>query len=133
MPKLIATIAVILAITSNAVPAKCFVGESDDTTLTGVLERVTFPGPPNYESIKSGDQPETYFVLRLAKPVCFEESDGSVISAKRLQLFLDANQFSQYRPHLGRTIKLTGQLWAAETGHHHTPLMFTPEARENVR
>ncbi len=87
MPKRIATIAVILAITSNAVPANCFVGESDGATLTGVLERVTFPGPPNYESVESGDQPETDFVLQLAKPICYEESDGNLVSAERLKLF----------------------------------------------
>jgi hypothetical protein len=28
---------------------------------------------------------------------------------------------------------LSGQLWPAETGHHHTPLMFTPANRQDGR
>lgn len=39
-------------------------------TLKGVLTRRTFPGPPNYESIRKGDRPETYWLIELAQPIC---------------------------------------------------------------
>ena len=33
--------------------------------LAGVLDLQTFPGPPNYESIASGDEVERHFYLKL--------------------------------------------------------------------
>ena len=36
--------------------------------LTGSIELQTFPGPPNYESIKGGDETERGFYLRLDSP-----------------------------------------------------------------
>ena len=37
--------------------------------LTGVLFLKTFPGPPNYESIKRGDRPERGWYLKLDKKI----------------------------------------------------------------
>ncbi|MBD7923748.1 DUF4431 domain-containing protein [Xanthomonas bonasiae] len=116
----------LLLAASTAANAQCLPGQPSVVRLTGVLERVTFAGPPNYESTQSGDAPETYFVLRLPAPVCVLDSDQSAISANRLQLFLEPGQYKLFRPRLGKRITLPGELWRAETGHHHTPLMFTP-------
>ena len=54
-------------------PPACLPPEPATVTLSGVLERQTSPGPPNYDSIAAGDAPETYFVLRLEQPVCLSE------------------------------------------------------------
>ncbi len=116
----------VLPAASSAANAQCLPGQPSVVRLTGVLERVTFAGPPNYESVQSGDAPETYFVLRLPAQVCVDDSDQGVISASRLQLFLEPGQYDQFRSQLGKRITLPGELWPAETGHHHTPLMFTP-------
>jgi len=116
----------LLLAASSVANAKCLPGQPATVRLTGVLERVTFPGPPNYESVQSGDAPETYYVLQLPTQICVLDSDQSVISANRLQLFLEPGQYDVFRPQLGKRITLPGELWPAETGHHHTPLMFTP-------
>ncbi|WP_185814688.1 DUF4431 domain-containing protein [Xanthomonas sp. SS] len=116
----------LLLAASTAANAQCLPGQPSVVRLTGVLERVTFAGPPNYESVQNGDAPETYFVLRLPAPVCVLDSDQSAISANRLQLLLEPEQYKLFRPRLGKRITLPGELWPAETGHHHTPLMFTP-------
>jgi len=116
----------LLTAASSAANAQCLPGQPSMVRLTGILERVTFAGPPNYESVQNGDAPETYFVLRLPAPVCVLNSDQSAISANRLQLFLEPGQYKLFRSRLGKRITLPGQLWPAETGHHHTPLMFTP-------
>ena len=116
----------LLLAASTAANAQCLPGQPSVVRLTGVLERVAFAGPPNYESVQSGDAPETYFVLRLPAPVCVLDSDQSAISANRLQVFLAPEQYKLFRPRLGKRITLPGQLWPAETGHHHTPLIFTP-------
>jgi len=121
-----ACLSALLLAASTAANAQCLPGQPSVVRLTGVLERVTFAGPPNYESVQSGDAPETYFVLRLPAPVCVLDSDQSAISANRLQLLLEPEQYKLFRPRLGKRITLPGELWSAETGHHHTPLMFTP-------
>lgn len=43
-------------------------------TLSGTLVRKTFPGPPNYESVKKGDRPETSWFLDLQESVCVNTS-----------------------------------------------------------
>ena len=54
----------------------CLSYETDGVKLTGTISKKTFPGPPNYESIKKGDTPETYRVLQLDKPICTMASSG---------------------------------------------------------
>lgn len=126
MPRNLATPLLLLLAASGAVNAQCLPSQPSVVRLTGVLERVTFAGPPNYEDVQSGDAPETYFVLRLPAQVCVRDSGEGIISADRLQLFLEPAQYDLFRPQLGQRITLPGELWPAETGHHHTPLMFTP-------
>lgn len=116
----------LLLAASSAANAQCLPGQPAVVRLTGVLERVTFPGPPNYESVQDGDEVETYFVLRLPAQVCVRDDDQGVVSAASLQLLLEPGQYDLFRPQLGKRITLPGELWPAETGHHHTPLMFTP-------
>ena len=130
MPRPLALLLPLLLAVSSAANAKCLPGQPATVRLTGVLERVTFPGPPNYESVQSGDAPETYYVLQLPTQVCVIDSDQSVISANRLQLLLEPEQYDVFRPQLGKRITLPGELWPAETGHHHTPLIFTPTGEE---
>ncbi|UYC20796.1 MULTISPECIES: DUF4431 domain-containing protein [unclassified Xanthomonas] len=126
MPRYLACLLpLLLAATTNA-DAQCLPGQPSVVRLTGVLERVTFAGPPNYESIQDGDEAETYFVLRLPAQVCVRDADQGVVSADRLQLLLEPGQYALFRPRLGTRITLPGELWPAESGHHHTPLMFTP-------
>lgn len=43
--------------------------EPAKVVLSGKLDLQTFPGPPNYESIKSGDEIETHFYLKLNRAI----------------------------------------------------------------
>ena len=122
----------LLTATTNSAAA-CLPADPVIVTLSGVLERTTFAGPPNYESTKTGDKAETYFVLRLSKPVCVLTPGQAPLSATRLQLFLASSQYDQFRPKIGQKITVSGRLWPAETGHHHTPLMLTPVQRQAGR
>jgi hypothetical protein len=99
--------------------------------LRGVLARQTFAGPPNFESVRRGDRPETYFVLRLGRPICVDDDpadkEGLNVGAKgvrTIQLMLDQPQYDRFRPMLGRTITLSGAFMSAITGHHHTPILL---------
>jgi hypothetical protein len=92
--------------------------------LRGKIRRETFAGPPNYESIKSGDAPETYWILHLAKPICVsgEEPEKNVSD---IQLILSADQYPRHKGLLGKRVVVSGKLMHAETGHHHTSVLLT--------
>jgi hypothetical protein len=90
---------------------------------------MTFPGRPNYESIKDGDEPETGFYLRSVTPLCTVGSadsmmtDESTLRGIRLvQLLLDSAGYARLRPQLGRVVMLRGRLSVGGTAHYHAPL-----------
>src|SRR5215831_8689740 len=62
----------------------CLSYEPTVVKLTGTIISRTFPGPPNYESIKDGDGPETYWLLVLRRPVCVDQGKpGEFNEAKK--------------------------------------------------
>jgi len=63
-----------LAIGQRATQTQCLSYGPTVVSLTGALVRKTFPGPPNYESVKKGDRPETNWFLDLGEGVCVNES-----------------------------------------------------------
>ncbi len=111
--------------------APCLPYEPDTVAISGSLARKTFPGRPNYESIKDGDEPETGYYLELRAPVCTigspdstEDNNASLQGIRLVQLVLDSAGYDRLRPHLGRRVALRGTLFAAITGHHHAPLLL---------
>ena len=65
----------LLVLTSSSVgqttpQSECLSYEPSVVTLSGTLVRKTFPGPPNYDSVKKGDKPETVWFLDLREDVC---------------------------------------------------------------
>lgn len=96
--------------------------------LTGTISRKTFPGPPNYESIRRGDEPETYWILHLARPICTtadpdNDAEGNV---NDIQLILTPKQYPLYKKFVGgrARVRVTGKLSHAITGHHHTQVLL---------
>ena len=116
-----------LGIVENATAAECFdVSKGQPLLLTGTLDYVVFPGPPNYKDVQGGDAPEPNFVLRLASPICITGDDfanpANPFSA--VQVLESENVAGQLRGLVHRivTLKLKGPL-AAESEHHHEPLV----------
>jgi hypothetical protein len=99
--------------------------------LTGTLIRQTFPGPPNYESVRKGDRAETVWLLVLASPVCVDvdKGDPELNPAKsgvsRIQLEVGAGVYKKYKGLVGTRVVATGTLFAEISGHHHTPVLLT--------
>ncbi len=109
---------------SGEVP--CLPPEPASVTLTGVLARETFPGPPNFDSIADGDAAETYFMLRLDQPICLSEIPDT--SVPMIQLVFLGNATSSYedlQASIGQHLNCRGTLFAWQTGHHHTPILLT--------
>jgi hypothetical protein len=87
--------------------AECVNYEPDLVSLTGKIIRKTFPGPPNYENIKTGDQPETYWILILTKPFCVNaDTNDSLYSSesgiKQVQLVFMGNEYQKYKTFIGK-------------------------------
>jgi uncharacterized membrane protein len=106
--------------------------EDAEINVVGTVARVTFAGPPNYESIADGDKPETYWILTTSQsivicPAGAEKSGGTATNAgqQRLQLVLDNGQYKLYGSLLNQRVSVKGKVWSAQTGHHHTGLLVT--------
>jgi Domain of unknown function (DUF4431) len=105
---------------------ECLAYEPEVVQLIGTINKKTFPGPPNFESVEKGDRPETYWVLQLPDRVCTQPSadNDAENNVTALQLILTEKQYNLYRKFLGRRVNVTGKLSHAQTGHHHTPVLM---------
>jgi hypothetical protein len=90
-----------------------------DVTLTGRLVQQIRPGPPEYESVTSGDQALVIWILQLDRGVCIVGADSSypiAYSEKEIQLVLGSDPYVRtdayraYRDILGKTITVSGRL-----------------------
>ena len=107
--------------------ADCYdVSKGEPQTLTGTLDRVVFPGPPNYKDVQGGDEPEPSYVLRLADPICLKGDEfadpAKPFSAVQLLEADDKSRVLEPLLHRRVTVQLRGPL-AAQSGHHHEPLV----------
>jgi hypothetical protein len=91
--------------------------EPETIHIVGILQREVFPGPPNYENIRTGDSPETVWFVAL------DNDAGKVTETgeRRIQLILPENQYTHL---LNQTVVVTGTLFDAHTVHHHTPVLM---------
>jgi hypothetical protein len=107
----------------------CLSYEPAIVTVTGIINRIDFPGRPNYESIANGDERETYWVLKSDKATCVLGDKDNALNASEpriidIQLVLDSAQYDKYRSLLNTPVAVTGTLFHAHTGHHHTPVLI---------
>lgn len=113
-----------------APPTAACLSHSGRQSLDGVLVARTFAGPPNFESVKDGDRPERYWLLRLPKPICVADDPSDpdmgagAQSVREIQLMLKAEDFARYRPLLGKVVTADGDFMSAISGHHHTPILL---------
>lgn len=103
--------------------------------LSGTIVSKTYPGPPEYTSIRHGDEPETYWLLALPMPVCVDEDQASpdvnpaVKNIRRIQLvFPDETVYKKYRRLLWKRVVATGTLYGGTTIHHKTRVLLDVES-----
>ena len=108
--------------------AQCLEYDPKTVSLTGGLRQEVHPGPPNYESVKNGDRPETIWVLRLSKPICVAGTDDINVredGQAEVQMVLEPDQFGKYKHMMRQQVIVTGKLFHAHTGHHHKTLLIS--------
>jgi uncharacterized protein DUF4431 len=109
----------------------CLSYEPTVVSLKGKLVRKKFPGPPEYESIRKGDKPETFWLLTLERPLCMNEDreqpdiNAAYDGILEVQLVLVPAQYRQYRNLVGQKILATGSLFGEHTIHHRTAVLLT--------
>jgi len=117
--------------------------EPTKVELTGALDLQTFPGPPNYESIKEGDEAERYFYLKLDSPIDVipqVEGHPTVVNpdpernVKVMMLAISGEDdalWSRFRK-VGRggRVRIIGTLYHRWTGHHHSRVILNVDRME---
>ncbi|AFN55919.1 hypothetical protein FBY51_1190 [Zymomonas mobilis] len=117
---------------TSAWAGQCYnLEKGEPSELTGILEYVVYPGPPNFEDVQSGDTPEPSYVLKLRYPICLSGDEFADPSNhfQSVQLVGSQTTSKQLRSllHQNVTVQLTKAM-AAENGHHHEPLVATVTA-----
>lgn len=80
--------------------------------LVGTLVRQTYAGPPDYESVTKGDEPQIIWLLQLNERVCVDSNARYPREpvAMEIELALPADQYARYRHLLGQKIIASGEL-----------------------
>ncbi|MBI5344504.1 MAG: DUF4431 domain-containing protein [Deltaproteobacteria bacterium] len=123
-------IAYFLVFTGEAKSGECLSYGPMKVKLAGTIVRKTFPGPPNYDSIEKGDEPETYWILKLTKPVCVKGKHDDELNSetekgiKNIHLVLDSGKYARYKHLVSKIVIAEGMLFHAHTGHHRTKVLM---------
>lgn len=132
-----ATVVGFIAFPSSAKPKpNCYdLGKGQPASLEGKLTSIIFPGPPNYEDVRTGDTPEPAYVLQLPHPICLKGDEfadpQNGFSAVHLVSMPGTQRALRALLNLKVHVDLTQQM-AAHTGHHHEPLVAWVKAVHEI-
>ena len=127
------TVAAGYVLAQRAKPGQAAYTYEKPVMLSGTMRLITFPGPPNYESVKKGDMPEHCFVLHLRQPISVRasKSGGNEFDTEKknvtdVQLATSDKTYAAVRRLSKRqtAVRVTGTLFGEHTGHHHTPVLL---------
>ncbi|MFA3779000.1 DUF4431 domain-containing protein [Yersinia sp. 1652 StPb PI] len=107
--------------------------EDLQVTFQGKLIEYIYPGPPNWESIKDGDEAVKNDFLQLEFPFgCDIVTDGENISNVQLIFLRESKTSSKEAKHwLNKNVIVTGKTMYAQTGWHYTTvLLLVDEVKE---
>jgi Domain of unknown function (DUF4431) len=121
---------VLISISASAAHSQCLRCDPAVVTLMGTIQPKDFPGPPNYESIRRGDERWRYWIFRLNKPVCVEGDDFDntrVANVRNVQLvFMDESFYPRYRRYVRQhaQFQVVGSLYHQFSDHHVTKILI---------
>ncbi len=98
--------------------------------ISGKISKETFYGAPGFGENPKTDAKEERYLLVPDKPINVigpvqpdDDSKESKYNVSKIQLLYDENTIDMGR-YLGSAVQLTGTLFGAHTGHHHTPVLM---------
>ncbi len=107
---------------------KCYY-EPQITELTGVLYVKQYYGPPNYGKTPEIDEKDEQFLLKLDSSINVFPIKGSDMDdikqfgVERITL-IPAKSPTVFKQQEGKTVKVRGKLFGANTPYHHTPVLM---------
>jgi hypothetical protein len=114
---------------SNAADGKCLEYGPAIVSLTGTIVSQMQYGPPNYGEDPAHDAKEVYWYLQLDDPVCVngrkdhsEEMQGEQNVRKVQIVYLTG--YPKGGNWINKRASITGTLFHAITGHHHTKVLI---------
>ena len=107
--------------------SRCLNYNEDGVVMTGKVMIKTFFGPPNYGENPSTDSKETQAILKLDQPVCTnaDPKNDEEAEAGLTEITLVPMQKINFRSYANKRIRVTGNLFHAFTGHHHTSVLIS--------
>ena len=139
MAGLVSLIVLLLPLLAGAAPPqkpvpkeeepRCAVYDEDTVRLSGVIELRTFAGIPGDGDNPSRDEREPAWILRLFEPICATgtgEIDKDETEVREIQVVVEPPLFHAFASVVGRPVTITGNLFHAHSGHHHTPVLILP-------
>ena len=108
--------------------ARCLAQDPASVNLSGVIEKRTLPGPPNYISVGRGDRPETVYFIDLDEPICVSGNPASRRNSKshagveEIQL---TGEPGRAKTAVGKHVRITGKLSTAQTANDRTPVVVS--------
>jgi uncharacterized protein DUF4431 len=114
-------------------PGACAHFEPAKEVIAGKLVRRTFPGPPGYGESPEVDERETGWYVVLEKALCVKGEPSDELNAedvngiRSVQLVLTHGEYETDRDFVGKRVVVSGTLFTALTGHHHTPVLMEVE------
>lgn len=124
---------VLLVLALQMAAGECLKYEPEVVTLRGTIERHTYPGPPEYASIKDGDEKVTYWYLRLDRPLCTlaggDDSSPAESAQALVQLVFPVKDghddpYRRHRALFGRHVAVSGSLFHQQVGRHYTKVLI---------
>ena len=100
------------------VAVTCAQRDEKSIRAAGLISLEVFPGRPNFESIKDGDEPEKAWILTVARPEKPERFHLVVLDGQE-------QKFAILRKSVGRKVVVEGSVWEACSPHHHTAFLIT--------
>ena len=105
--------------------SKTYSYEPAVSALEGKLETKNFWGPPGYGEDTLNDSKELCTILVLKDPIDIvadstNELEESISNVKKIQL-ASAIKLDSY---IGKNVLISGKLFSAQTGHHHTDVLM---------
>jgi len=131
--------AIALSVSSGAAAqnAACLSYEPKVVTLRGVIVRHLDYGAPGFGEDPRHDAKERYWRLRLDAPICVSgtasddpETGGSESGVQQLQIVFMGSYPS--RTWIGHHVSMSGTLFHAFTGHHHTQVLIQYESMKRA-
>jgi Domain of unknown function (DUF4431) len=106
--------------------------EYGPASLAGTFVRQTYAGPPDYESLTKGDEPQIIWVLQLYERTCVYSGSTYTVGygEREVELVLNSAQYERYREFLGKAVIVVGELVRGGARHEKRLVLLVDEMKK---